>query len=205
MNNIKRNPCEEFNERMWLYIEKSLDEKERLFWNDHLASCEKCTDLLNESLEIINSYQNIPLENMSNANYKRMINKAAGDVLINNDSTKSVRFQNRRSLLEIIGFYRLTFGGAIVLAAIIFLLITFINNPKLPEIETKIPGHLLSWNNERASEKISDIEDQIISFKIDDWDIYLVKNNGKEKWDNAVRSLQKQIRKMQKKADSPAL
>lgn len=205
MNNIKRNPCEEFNERMWLYIEKSLDEKEMLFWNDHLASCEICTDHLNESLEIMNLYQNISLENMSNADYERMINRAAGDVLINNDSAKSVRFQNRRSLLEIIGFYRLTFGGAIVLAAIIFLLITFINNPKLPEIETKIPGHLLSWNNERASEKISDIEDQIISFKIDDWDIYLVKNNRKEKWDNAVRSLQKQIRKMQKKADSPAL
>lgn len=205
MNSIKRNPCEEFNERMWLYIEKSLDENEMVFWNDHLANCENCTDLLNESLEIITSYNSIPLEDLTDAHYERMITNASGNIAMNNDSAKSVKFQNRRSLLEIFGFYRLTFGGAVVLAAIIFLLITFINDPKLPEIENKIPGHLLSWNNERVSEKISNIEDQIISFKIDDWDIYLVKNNNKEKWDNAVRSIQKQIRKMKKQADSPAM
>ncbi|MEJ2495153.1 MAG: hypothetical protein P8Y79_12580 [Ignavibacteriaceae bacterium] len=52
---------------------------------------------------------------------------------------------------------------------------------------------------------MSNIEDQIISLKTDDWDIYLVKKNRKEKWDNEVRSIQKQIRKMRKQADSPAM
>ena len=108
-------------------------------------------------------------------------------------------------MLDIIGIYRLTFGGAIVVGAIVFLLITFLNNPKIPEINKGISSHLLSWDNENVSEQLSNIEDQIISLKTDDWDIYLVKKNRKEKWDNEVRSIQKQIRKMRKQADSPAM
>ena len=205
MNNIKRNPCEVFNEQMWLYIEKSLDKKEILFLDNHLLNCDNCKNLLNQSLEIINSYNNIPLEDLTDADYHRIINNASAITIANNDSKKSIKIPGGRSLPEIIGFYRLTFGGAMILAAIIFLLITFINDPKIPDIKNDIPGHLLSWENEKVSEQLSNIEDQIISLKINDWDIYLVKNNRKEKWSNAVRSIQKQIRKMKKQADSPAM
>jgi|GEM_PF-3574362 len=205
MNNIKRNPCEVFNEQMWLYIEKSLDKKEILFLDNHLLNCDNCKNLLNQSQEIINSYNNIPPEDLTDADYLRIINNASAITIANNDSTKSIKIPGGRSLPEIIGFYRLTFGGAMILAAIIFLLITFINDPKIPDIKNDIPGHLLSWENEKVSEQLSNIEDQIISLKINDWDIYLVKNNRKEKWSNAVRSIQKQIRKMKKQADSPAM
>lgn len=205
MNNIKRNPCEVFNEQMWLYIEKSLDKKEILFLDNHLLNCDNCKNLLNQSQEIINSYNNIPPEDLTDADYHRIINNASAITIANNDSTKSIKIPGGRSLPEIIGFYRLTFGGAMILAAIIFLLITFINDPKIPDIKNDIPGHLLSWENEKVSEQLSNIEDQIISLKINDWDIYLVKNNRKEKWSNAVRSIQKQIRKMKKQADSPAM
>jgi len=36
MNNTKRNPCEEFSNKMWLYVDKSLEEKEMNCWDDHL-------------------------------------------------------------------------------------------------------------------------------------------------------------------------
>lgn len=205
MNNTKRNPCEEFSNKMWLYVDKSLEEKEMNFWNVHLESCEICKKLLNESLGATNSYDSIPLEDLPGRDYQRLINKAAARAVINNNSTRTVEIPERRSLLEIIGIYRLTFGGAVVVGALIFFLITFIKDPKIPEINNEIPKRLLSWDNEKVSERLSDIEDQIISLKIDDWDIYLVKSNRKEKWSNAVRSIKKQIRKMKKQADSPAM
>lgn len=201
MNKTKINPCEEFKTQLWLYLEKSLSKKEMLSWDDHLSNCDICKKLLNESLETINSYDAVPPEDLTNADYERMINKATTIQIVK----KPDKTSNRRTLPEVIGFYKLTFGGAMILAAIIFLMITFINNPKLPEIKNDIPVHLLSWKNERVKERISNLEDQIISLKIDDWDIYLVKNNRKEKWDNAVRSIQKQIRKIKKQTESPAL
>ncbi len=205
MNNLKREPCDRFNDKVWLYIEKSLDDKEMLFWENHLANCEACTALLNESLEVTNLYEKIPLEDLPDRDFQRIINNATFSLTAKNNSLKNIIIPERRSLLDIIGIYRLTFGGAIVVGAIIFLLITFLNNPKIPAINKEISSHLLSWDNENVSEQLSKIEDQIISLKTDDWDIYLVKKNRKEKWDNAVRSIQKQIRKMRKQADSPAM
>lgn len=205
MNNIKREPCDRFNDKIWLYIEKSLNDKDMLFWRKHLENCEVCTMLLDETLEVINSYKKIPLEDLPNSDFERMINNATLSLAAKSNSHKTVKIPERKSLLEIIGIYRLTFGGAIVVGAFIFLLITFFNNPKIPEINKEISSHLLSWDNENVSEQLSNIEDQIISLKTDDWDVYLVKKNRKEKWDNIVRSIQKQIRKMRKQADSPAM
>ena len=205
MNNLKREPCDRFNDKVWLYIEKSLDDKEMLFWENHLANCEACTALLNKSLEVINSYEKIPLEDLPDRDFQRIINNATFSLAAKNNSSKNIKIPERRSLPDIVGIYKLTFGGAIVVGAIIFLLITFLNNPKIPVINKEISSHLLSWDNENVSEQLSKIEDQIISLKTDDWDIYLVKKNRKEKWDNAVRSIQKQIRKMRKQADSPAM
>jgi hypothetical protein len=206
MNRIKRNPCEEFNNQMWLYVDKLLNKKEMLIWSNHLENCETCNKLLSDSLEAINSYDGIPLEDLSDRDYQRLINKAVTNTITNTNNTiKTIKIPERRSLLEIIGIYRLTFGGAVVVGALIFLLITFIKDPKIPRINNEIPRHFLSWDNERVSERLSNIEDQIISLKIDDWDIYLIKDNRKEKWSNEVRSIQKQIRKMKKQADSPAM
>lgn len=204
MNNIKRNTCEQFNHQMWLYIDESLNKKEMLFWDNHLKVCETCRKLLSESLDAINSYDGIPLEDLPERDYQRLINKAAKNTITNN-SVRTIKIPERRSLLEIIGVYRLTFGCAVVVGALVFLLITFIKDPKIPRINNEIPRHFLSWDNERLSERLSNIEDQIISLKIDDWDIYLIKDNRKEKWSNEVRSIQKQIRKMKKQADSPAM
>ena len=204
MNRIKPNSCEEFNNQMWLYVDKLLNKKEMLFWSNHLENCETCNKLLSDSLEVINSYDGIPLEDLSDRDYQRLINKAMTNTITNN-TIKTINIPERRSLLEIIGIYRLTFGGAVVVGALIFLLITFIKDSKIPRINNEIPRHFLSWDNERVSERLSNIEDQIISLKIDDWDIYLIKDNRKEKWSNEVRSIQKQIRKMKKQADSPAM
>lgn len=205
MNNIKREPCDRFSDKVWLFIEKSLSDKDMLFWEKHLENCEVCTILLNESLEVTNIYEKIPVEDMPDRDFQRMINNAIQSEIVIDNSRKTMKIPERRSLLDIIGIYRLTFGGAIVVGAIVFLLITFLNNPKIPEINKGISSHLLSWDNENVSEQLSNIEDQIISLKTDDWDIYLVKKNRKEKWDNEVRSIQKQIRKMRKQADSPAM
>ena len=205
MNNIKREPCDRFSDKVWLFIEKSLSDKDMLFWEKHLENCEVCTILLNESLEVTNIYEKIPVEDIPDRDFQRMINNAIQSEIVVDNSRKTMKIPERRSLLDMIGIYRLTFGGAIVVGAIVFLLITFLNDPKIPEINKGISSHLLSWDNENVSEQLSNIEDQIISLKTDDWDIYLVKKNRKEKWDNEVRSIQKQIRKMRKQADSPAM
>ena len=39
----------------------------------------------------------------------------------------------------------------------------------------------------------------------DEWDIYIVRKNNKEDWDNALRTIQNQIRKMKREAVSASM
>jgi cytoplasmic iron level regulating protein YaaA (DUF328/UPF0246 family) len=93
------------------------------------------------------------------------------------------------------GFYRLGFGGAAIVAAMILIVISFLKNTS---IENKLSSELLDWNGEKITSKLEQIENQIISLRSDEWDIYVVRKNEKANWDATLKSIRKQINDMKK-------
>jgi hypothetical protein len=203
MDDTNKKLCKEFESEMWLFIEHSMEKDRKKFWQNHLVSCSDCSSLLKTSTETIEQYNRVPLDELSDDSFERIIKTITAD----NERTehKVMPIKGNRSLLEIFGFYKLTFGGAFVAAAIIFLFITFINDPKIPELETVIPKQILAWNDNQTANRLEKVGDQIYSLKTDEWDIYLVRKNKKENWNNALSSIQKQIRKMQKEVTSASM
>jgi hypothetical protein len=203
MDDTNKKLCEAFESEMWLFIDHSLEEERKKFWQNHLVSCSDCSSLLKTSTETIEQYNRLPLNDLPDDSYEKIINTITTD----NERTEHLvmPIKGNRSLFEIFGFYKLTFGGAFVAAAIIFLIITFINDPKIPEIKEVIPKQILAWNDNQTADRLQKVGDQIYSLKTDEWDIYLVRKNKKENWDKALSSIQKQIRKMQKEVTSASM
>ena len=196
MDNTNKKLCKEFEREMWLFIDHSLEEERKKFWQDHLVSCSDCSLLLKISSETIEQYNRVPLDDVSDSSYKNIIYTITADMGRNEHLVMPIK--RNRTLFEIFGFYKLTLGGALVAAAIIFLFVTFINDPKIPEIKTKLPNQILAWNDKQTADRLEKVGDQIYSLKTDEWDIYFIRKNKIEKWKKALSSIQKQIRKMQK-------
>jgi len=203
MDDTNKKLCKEFENEMWLFIDHSLEEERKKFWQNHLVSCSDCSSLLKISSLTIEQYNQVPLDDLADSSYKKIINTITAD----NERTEHIfmPIKGNRSLFENFGFYKLTFGGALVAAAIIFLIITFINDPKIPEIKTELPKQILAWNDKQTSDRLKKVGDQIYSLKTDEWDIYFIRKNKKENWNKALSSIQKQIRKMQKEVASASM
>jgi hypothetical protein len=203
MDDTNKKLCKEFESEMWLFLDHSLEEERKKFWQNHLVSCSDCNSLLKTSTETIEQYNRVPLDDLADGSFKKIINTITADMGRNEHLVMPIK--RNRTLFEIFGFYKLTFGGALVAAAIIFLFITFINDPKIPEIKKVIPKQILAWNDEQTADRLQKVGDQIYSLKTDDWDIYFIRKNKKENWNKALSSIQKQIRKMQKEVTSASM
>ena len=203
MDDTNKKLCKEFESEMWLFIDHALDEEREKIWQNHLVSCSDCSSLLKISSEAIEQYNRVPLDDMPDKSFIKIIERVTAE-----SKEKGYKFEpikRNRSLFEIFGFYKLTFGGALVAAAIIFLFITFINDPKIPETKKVFPKQILAWNDKQTTDRLKKVGDQIYSLKTDDWDIYFIRKNKKENWNKALSSIQKQIRKMQKEVTSASM
>ncbi len=203
MDDTNKKLCKEFESEMWLFIDHSLEKERKIFWQNHLVSCSDCSSLLKISSETIEQYNRVPLDDISDGSYKNIINAITADKRGNEHPVMPIK--GNRSLFEIFGFYKLTFGGALVAAAIIFLVITFINDPKIPEIKKELSKQILAWNDKQMADRLEKVGDKIYSLKTDEWDIYFIRKNKKENWSKALSSIQKQIRKMQKEVASVSM
>ena len=196
MDETNKKFCKEFESEMWLFIDHSLDEERKKVWQDHLVNCTDCSSLLKTSTETIEQYNHIPPDDLSDDSYEKIINS----VTSNNERTGQIVMpvKSNRSLVEIFGLYKFAFGGTVLVAALVIIFVTLFKSPELPEIKTKISSELLAWDFPGFKTQAANRQDQIISLKTDDWDIYIVRKNNKEDWDSALRSIQQQIRKMKK-------
>ncbi|MCH7963768.1 MAG: zf-HC2 domain-containing protein [Bacteroidetes bacterium] len=203
MDDTNKKLCKEFESEMWLFIDHSMEKARKIFWQNHLVSCSDCSSLLKISLETIEQYNRVPLDDISDGSYKNIINAITADKRGNEHPVMPIK--RNRSLFEIFGFYKLTFGGALVAAAIIFLIITFINEPKFPEIKKELSKQILAWNDKQMADRLEKVGDKIYSLQTNEWDIYFIRKNKKENWRKALSSIQKQIRKMQKEVASVSM
>ena len=205
MDETNKKVCKDFETDIWLFIEGTISEKEKTFWQEHLSSCFKCSNELNSVKELLSLYESLPEENLPDNSFNKMIKIASSGENNILEETLHPSFKKTRSLSEMFGFYKLAFGGTILAAAIILIFITFFSDPKIPQIEKQIPRQLLAWDFPRFSDQLTSAENQILSLKTDEWDIYIIRKNNKEDWNNALRTIQNQIRRMKKEAASASM
>jgi len=196
MDETNKKLCKEFESEMWLFIDHSLDKERKKVWQDHLIKCSDCSLLLKKSTETIEQYNRIPSDDLSDNSYEDIISTITAD----NERTGHIAMpiKSNRSLLEIFGLYKFAFGGTVLIAALVLIIVTLFKRPEVPKIKEIISADLLAWDFPGYKTKEDNKQNQIISLKTDGWDIYVVRKNNKEDWGSALRAIQKQIRQMEK-------
>ena len=189
--------CDDFDKEVFLFHEGSLPRDRMGLIEHHLGICITCQSIYEDFRDLIAAYENFSKEDIDPNKFNYMIRRA---------TTPEIRpgkyVQKRKSLVEVFGFYRLGFGGAAVVAAMILIIISFLNGPI---IEKKLPSEFLDWNGDKIKSKIEQIENQIISLGSDEWDIYIVRKNEKANWDATLKSIRSQIDNMKKSTNNKEL
>jgi hypothetical protein len=190
MKNEKKTICEEFEKEVFLFQEGSLSKERTELLEHHLGICRSCQAVYKDLTDVIGAYESLGKEDVGENRFNYMIRKSTDLEIL------PWKFaQKRKSLVEMFGFYRLSFGGAAVVAAMILIIISFLREPS---IDNKIPYELLDWNGDKIESKIEQIENQIISLKSNEWDIYFVRKNEKKSWNATLKNIRKQIDELKK-------
>ncbi len=82
MDETNRKLCKEFESEMWLFIDHSVEKEREKFWQDHLVSCSDCSLLLKTSTETIEQYNQVPLDELSDDSFEKIINTITVDNFI---------------------------------------------------------------------------------------------------------------------------
>lgn len=80
--------CEEFERKMWLFMDKSLEKEEMLFWERHARECTFCSSRLMETKETLSLYESIPIEDIEDETFDLLINKAVKKSMFSRISSK---------------------------------------------------------------------------------------------------------------------
>lgn len=199
MDETNKKLCKEFEHECWLYIEGSLSAERKQFWKKHISECNECKELTLESVNTIKHYDQLALDDLPDLTFAGIVNRAIEEetqVVIKPFAGKG------RSLTEAVGFYKLAFGGGVLLAAIILIIVTFIREPNIGK---GLSSEILDWQGDNITKRIEQIEERILSLKSDEWDIYIVRKNKKQNWDATLKNIQNQINDMKKSTNNSEL
>lgn len=197
MKSERKTICEEFGKEVFLFQEGSLSEERIGLIEHHLGICRSCQAVYKDLKDVFGAYESLAKEDIDESRFNYMIRKSTDLEIL------PWKFaQKRKSLVEMFGFYRLSFGGAVVAAAMILIIISFL---KEPSVDNKLAYELLDWNGDKIESKIEQIENQIISLKSDEWDIYIVRKDKKQSWNATLKNIRNQIEELKKTTNNKEL
>ncbi|MDP6040790.1 MAG: zf-HC2 domain-containing protein, partial [Candidatus Latescibacteria bacterium] len=56
----KNNTCREFEQIVWLFLDGDMSERERIFWEQHVSSCDTCCAIRDEIRAVELAYHGLP-------------------------------------------------------------------------------------------------------------------------------------------------
>ena len=186
--------CEEFEREVFLFVDGAISNKRIKLIENHLEGCNFCKSVLEEVKNSTNAYDALPLDDIEESLFISMINNVTKGSSLP-ATGKRTTSPKGKSLVEMFGFNRLTFGGAAVAAAILLIIISFLREPR---IEKSLPIDILDWHGDKITNSLEHIEERILSLKSDEWDILIVRKNKKENWDVTLRGIREKINKIKK-------
>lgn len=124
--------CEEFEKKMWLFMDESLMKEEMLYWEKHIRECVLCSTRLLEAKETLSLYENVPMEDIEEDTFTLMVNKA-----VKKNRFGRISFRLLDPLYEFFsnGFIKkLAFGG-MAFAAVVVILFFMYKPENLPDLK----------------------------------------------------------------------
>lgn len=188
---------EKFETEIWTYIDGSMAEGRKKFWDSKLNEHHDLQMILKETQVLLDNYDAIQKIDISEDNYEDFLDKAVSSKKASSLQTylPSFRFKPWSNT----DFYKLSFGLILIVVAVIVSLLSNKPNPI-----NKISDHLLAWDDSSITEGISKVQDQIVN-RDQQYKNYILYKISKDKWQRDISTIQKRITKMKNEVDLSSL
>lgn len=115
--------CEEFSKEMWKFLDGSLSDDEKAFWEKHLDSCSFCRAILNETEKGLSVYESLPLEDISEEKFEVMIQKAVNKSRLAARISSHFKFKIKNESHLSFAFNRIALSTAALAAVVVMFFI----------------------------------------------------------------------------------
>jgi hypothetical protein len=189
MNSELKKLKERFEIEIWLYIDGTMPEKERAFWDEQLS---KYADLKNYYDEIINSlelYKSNSSEELSAEEFDKMLTAT-------DKSTSLIDYVN--SFFEMLFSNNLSATKAVVAAALSVIALVALLTSEKPNAVKNISNDILSWQGESISKEMNEVDESIETLSIIEWEKYQLIQANYDEWEQSYFLLNQEIEQMKK-------
>ncbi len=186
---------EEFEKEVWLYLEGSLDEDRIEFWNKNLESNKELKNILERNLSILNEVKYAP-QTLSNAEYENMIK-----IAVKESGLQKISSFIKDSILQNDNYFpKIAFGISLVIAAIMFSIISEKPNPI-----KSVPDDILAWNPTEFSDKIKNVENYFYSIKLEEQKETEIQQTSGDQWNTNYYQLESELELIKKEMEDNSL
>ena len=184
----------DFENDIWLYLEKSLPDDKIRFWDEQIKSHPELKKIIEETEQVLSVY---------NENALIDIEEPVFNSVLNSIKDKSSISKKIRELLKINGrtgdgfnTVKIAFGGTLAVAAVVMLLITEKPNPI-----KNFSSELLDWNAEEIDTQMDEMELSLRLAKDDEFKKYFINKLMEDRWNrdiiiinNGIKEIEKEIK-----------
>lgn len=182
---------QQFEREIWLYLDGGLTSDKMKFWDEQIEINPQLRLLLDETIELLNIYDEKTLHDIDDPAFEKMLLKAT---------------QKRKSifpgLLHLLGFegeafrtkaivHKIAFASLLFVAAVVILLVS-----DKPSSVKKISSELLDWESESISMQINEIDTGISIIEDEKLDQYMLYKRTGDVWSVNVNSMRNDIEKL---------
>ena len=172
---------EEFETEIWLYLEGSISEERKTFWEERFVEFPELKDEFDLTLKTLNLYNDLTEDDVLDSKFETMVEKSTGK----KESLFANLFKGDDRTLKLV------FGGTLAAASLVILLLSNKPNPV-----KNISGDLLDWNSEKINTQISDIGKSLLFMKDKEARQYFQNKLASDKWTRDIYNINRSIQKM---------
>lgn len=189
-----KNIIETFEIEMWQYLDGNLSEERMKFWDKQINSNDKLKQMLHNQIEILDSFNDISNEDISDTLFNKMIDKATSRIGIY-ERVKLLFLSNENKVIP-----RLAFVSLLLIASITILILSDKPNPV-----NNITNIAFGWNDDSLDNNFANISTKISYLENEDLRKYYIYSRTKDEWDREIFSIDKTLNNLIDETNSKEL
>jgi len=180
----------EFEIEVWLYLDETLSEERQKFWDIKMSEYPELKSILDENLALTSAYSELPLENISDDTFDKMIDNAV------KKNRLSLWFEKLYSSVSTIHIFdrpaaKISFALSIVVIAFVLFFVS-----ERPNAVNQAGAELFSWEGTEITKQIENVSSSIKFIRDEDTAEYAKWEIRRSKFKKSVNSVNDRIKRL---------
>ncbi len=190
MNDELKKLIERFEIEIWLYLDGSLNQNERKFWDKKIEQHVELRNIYEETIQTLDKYDELAEQSISDAEFASIISN-----LPKQESARGFFESVTHSIdsffsNQFVGF-KIAAVSVLSVTALILLLTT-----EKPNAVKQISSDILSWQGTVLNEDINKMDNSIETLSMEEWEKFQYIQATHDEWEKSYYILNSKIEKM---------